>query len=217
MNPFRVTDCALIVIATGEKAQNLRELLDRLQRLDDNAIMYYHFWDGLLRPDFVDPEFLNDFASWSYHDLHDRRLAERLSVLNPGNFGSMEQLRERVIEIIEDRMDEAEFDPRTDAENPFFFMRSQIVLFDTRIKLEQPSDLSANVHQLPLGSIFYHFIDARRRTDSGRNDFTEWLWGCGEHCGELAEAISVIDPYFNSLFELREQLSEVIQSFEKGH
>ena len=32
-----------------------------------------------------------------------------------------------------------------------------------------------------------------------------------------AEAISVIDPYFNSLFELREQLSEVIQSFEKGH
>ncbi|MCJ8498997.1 DUF5752 family protein [Desulfatitalea alkaliphila] len=215
MNPFTVTDCSLIVMATGESARNLRELLDRIQRLDDYAIIYFHFWDGLLRPDFVDPEYQNDFASWAYHDLHDRRLAERLSVLNPGAFDTMEPLRERVIEIIEDRMDETGFDPRMDAENPFFFMRSQIILFDTRIALHQPVDLAQHMHQIPLGSIFYHFIDARRRTDSGRNDFTEWLWGWGDHYGPLAEEIATIDPYFKSLYELREQLADVVRTHEK--
>ncbi|MDX9786300.1 MAG: DUF5752 family protein [Desulfobacterales bacterium] len=75
-NPFMVTDCALIVIATGEKAYNLRDLLDRLQRMTNPAMMYFHFWDGLLRTDFVDPEYQNDLASWVYHGLHDRRLAD---------------------------------------------------------------------------------------------------------------------------------------------
>jgi len=216
MDPFTVADCALIVMATGEKARNLRELLDRIRRMDDPGVMYFHFWDGLLHPDFVDPEYQNDFASWVYHDLHDRRLAERLSVLNPSTFNTMDQLRERVIEIIEDRMDEAGFDPRMDADNPFFFMRSQILLFDTQIRMERPADLLTWMHQLPLGSVFYHFIDARRRTKTGRNDFTEWLWGWDDNYGVLAEEIAVIDPYFKSLYELRAQLAEAVHRHEKG-
>lgn len=215
MNPFTVTDCALIVMATGEKACNLREFLDRIQRIADHSVMYFHFWDGLLRPDFVDPEYQNDFASWAYHDLHDRRLAERLSVLNPGTFSTMELLRDRVVEIVEDRMDEAGFDPRIDAENPFFFMRSQIILFDTQHQIKDPKDLLDQMPRLPLGSIFYHFIDACRRTESGRNDFTEWLWGWGEPYGHLAEEMATIDPYFKSLYELREQLADVVKRHEK--
>ena len=216
MEPFAVADCALIVMATGENASNLRELLDRLKRIDDPGVMYFHFWDGLLRPDFVDPEYQNDFASWSYHDLHDRRLAERLSVLNPGDFGTMQRLREQVIEIIEDRMDEAGFDPRMDAENPFFFMRSQIILFGTGFRMETPADLSASIGHLPLGSIFYHFIDARRRTESGQNDFSEWLWGLGDSYASLGDEIAAIDPYFKSLYELRQQLAEAVHRHEKG-
>lgn len=215
MDPFTVTDCALIVMATGENARNLRELLDRLRRIDGYPVMYFHFWDGLLRPDFVDPEYQNDFASWAYHDLHDRRLAERLSVLNPGTFDTMEQLRDRVVMIIEDRMDEPDFDPRVDAENPFFFMRSQILLFDTRIQMHRPADLLTQVDQLPLGSVFYHFIDARRRTDSGRNDFSEWLFSWGDPYETLAKEIAKIDPYFKSLIEIREQLSVVVQRHGK--
>ncbi|MFO8085868.1 MAG: DUF5752 family protein [Desulfobacterales bacterium] len=205
--PFSVTDCALIVIATGEKAYNLRDLHDRLLRMDDQAVMFFHFWDGLLRPDFMDPEFQNDFASWAYHDLHDLRLAEKLSILNPSKFSTMRQLRERVIEIIEDRMDEDDFDPRIDAENLFFFRRSQIVIFDTRKRIETPEDLGRFISHMSLGSVFYHFIDACRRTQSGHNDFTEWLWTWDEHHRRLADAIAAMDPYFKSLMEIREKLS----------
>jgi hypothetical protein len=209
VDPFKITDCALVVIATGEKAYNLRDLHDRLQRLDDQEVMFFHFWDGLLRPDFIDPEYQNDFASWAYHDLHDRRLAERLSILNPSKFGTMRQLRKRVIEIIEDRMDERDFDPRIDAENPFFLMHSQIVIFDTGQRMETPEDLGRFIPHMPLGSVFYHFIDACRRTHSGHNDFTEWLWAWDEHHRRLGNAIAAMDPYFKSLMEIRERLSSL--------
>lgn len=213
VEPFAVTDCALIVISTGEKAQNLREMHDRLIRMDHPGIMYFHFWDGLLRPDFIDPEFQNDFASWSFHQLHDRRLAERLSVLNPSSFDTMTDLRYRLIELIEDRMDEDDFDPRIDAEQPFFFMRSQIVVFHTQIRIQTPEELPAVIPKLSLGSIFYHFIDSRRRTESGKNDFSEWLKGYGGRYSELGMQIDRIDPFFKNLLEVREQLIDVFNNF----
>jgi hypothetical protein len=209
MNPFLVTDCALIVMATGEKAVNIREMTDRIRRMDDPGIMYFHFWDCLLRPAFIDPEYQNDFASWVYHQLHDRRLAERLAILNPGVFSTMDQLRHKLIEIIEDRMDEPGFDQHIESDSPFFFMRSQIIVFDTQVRLESPETMGAYIRDMALGSVFYHFIDARRRTDSGKNDFTEWLWGWGDPYTTLAGELSEIDPYFKSLLEIREQLATV--------
>jgi hypothetical protein len=213
VEPFSVTDCALIVISTGESAHNLREMHDRLIRTDDPGIMYFHFWDGLLRPDFIDPEYPNDFASWCFRRLHDRRLAERLSLLNPGTFETMNDLRYKLIEVIEDRMDEDDFDPRIDADHPFFFMRSQIVVFHTQTRIEKPEQLPAVVPKLTPGSIFYHFIDARRRTVSGRNDFSEWLKGYSGKYNGLADRISMIDPFFKSLMEIREQLIDVFETY----
>jgi hypothetical protein len=206
-DPFAVTDCALIPIATGERAYNLRELRDRLIRAEDPGIIYYHFWGGMLRPHFVDPEYQNHFAGWAYHDLHDRRLAERLSIVNPAHFASIEGLRQQVIEVIEERMDEEDGIQRLEAEHPFFFMRSQIVVFDSRIRVNRVEELAEKIEELSLGSVFYHFIDARRRTASGEDDFTEWLKCEGNRHRKLMRAISAIDPYFNSLIELREQLA----------
>ena len=175
VEPFAVTDCALIAVATGEKAESLRELHDRLRRIEDPGVMYFHFWGGLLRPHFVDPEYQNDFASWAYHSLHDRRLAERLSVLNPSRFDRMDELRHQLIEVVEDRMDEPDFDPRIDGEAPFFFLRAQIVVFDTWIRLDHPEDMGRELRSMTPGSHFYHFIDARGRTESGRDELSECL------------------------------------------
>src|SRR6056297_938883 len=140
--PFNVIDCSLIPIATGEKAFNLREMRDRLQWLKDKEIMYYHFWDVLLRPHYVDPEYQNDFAAWAYHQLHDKRLAERLSIINPTLYRYMDDLRRKVIEVIEDRMDEEDFSFVFDVQHPFFFMRSQIIVMDTPMRVESPEELA---------------------------------------------------------------------------
>lgn len=212
MEPFALTDCALISIATGEVAQNLRELRDRLARLEDPAVTYFHFWGGLLRPNFVDPEYQNDFAGWAYHDLHERRLAERLAIINPTEFNTINDLRLKVIDVIEERMDEQDFEPHLEAENPFFFMRFQIVIFDTRQRIHTPEQLRDILPTIPLGSLFYHFIDSRRRTQSRRNDFSEWMGGWGSKYAELAAKVAGVDPYFNSLMELRDHLHAILQS-----
>ena len=214
-DPFAITDCALIAIATGEKAQNIREMHNRLMNTYDDDVIYYHFWGGLLRPHFVDPEYQNHFAGWAYHDLHDRRLAEKLSIINPANYASIEELRQEVIEVFEDRMDEDDAASRVEAEHPFFFMRSQIVIFDTRLRVATPEDLTGMIPKLSLGSLFYHFIDSRRRNASGGDDFAEWLKCWGDQYRNLAERIQTIDPYFNSLIELRENLATYFTSHLK--
>lgn len=212
VEPFAVTDCALIAIATGEKAHNLRELHDRLTRNRDAGVIYYHFWGGLLRPHFVDPEYQNHFAGWAYHDLHDRSLAEKLAIINPADFDNMDDLQNAVVEVIEARMDEDAVSQRIEAEHPFYFMRSQIVVFDTALRIVHPEDLVKIAPHLSLGSLFYHFIDARRRTPSGRDDFSEWLTPEGRRYTPLVNAISSVDPYFNSLIELRDQIADILNA-----
>jgi len=215
-DPFGLTDCALIAIATGEKAQNIREIHNSLMRTYDEGVIYYHFWGGMLRPHFIDPEYQNHFAGWAYHDLHDRRLAEKLSIINPAHFASIEDLRQEVIEVFEARMDEDDAASRVEAEHPFFFMRSQIVVFDTRLRVATPEALTDLIPDLSLGSLFYHFIDSRRRTPSGGDDFSEWLKCWGAQYQNLVEEIHTIDPYFNSLIELREDLAAIFASHLKA-
>jgi hypothetical protein len=121
----------------------------------------------------------------------------------------MQTLRQAVIEVVETRMDEDPMSPRIEAEQPFFFMRSQIVVFDTALRIDQPEALVDLTAQLTSGSLFYHFIDARRRSAIGKDDFSEWLTAKGPAYAPLVEALAVVDPYFNSLLELRDQLAAI--------
>ena len=100
IEPFKIKDCALIAIATGKRAQNLRELRELLRGIDINSI-YYHFWGGLLRPRFDNPEYHNDFAIWIANSLHNKTLAERLAVIDPVAYKSLDHLRMELIESID--------------------------------------------------------------------------------------------------------------------
>jgi hypothetical protein len=212
IDPFALKDCALIAMATGERAHNLRELRDRLEATRSGCI-YYHFWGGLLRPTFDDPEYQNDFAVWAYHGLHDRFLAERLALVDPTDFDDLEDLRRELIEIIEERLDENELVPWAAAHQQFQFVRSQIVVFDTRVRISKPEELKGLMPQLTVGSVFYHFVDARRRTANKNDDFSEWFLGFGDDYKELLEQIASLDPYFKSLTELRVQLDEIFEEY----
>ncbi len=204
---FRIKDCALAEIATGSRAQNLRELRDNLEHIDTDSI-YYHFWGALLRPRFINREFNNDFAEWARRGLRDYRLSERIAVLDPTAYPETEQLRRELIELIEERLEESEHVPWARKDEQFHFRRSKIVVFDTGIELSRPEQLVEAVPAMSLGSVFYHFIDARRREPRGQNDFQAWLGGCGEAYHGLCLQLGSIDPFFQSLPELRRQLSD---------
>jgi hypothetical protein len=205
---FAIKDCALIAIATGIRAQNLRELRDRLTSIPIGSI-YYHFWGGLMAPRLEEPEFNNDFAAWSRRDLHDHVVAERLAMIDPTAFSDMEELRQELIEVIEHRLDEAEMVPWAKTDHQFYFKRAKIVIFNTKKEITDPLKLPIILPTLSRGSIFYHFIDARRRSPKGVDDFSAWLMNFGERYAALREAIGAIDLFFTTLAEIRRKLSSL--------
>jgi len=210
---FYIKDCALVSISTGQKVYSLAELLEHLKDIHAGSI-YHHFWSRLLRPSFDHPEFHNDFAAWAYHAIHDQILAERLNLVDPLDFDTLEGLRQEIIETIEERMDESEYLPWTKAEAPFYFVRSQIVVLDTGRRIQHPWELGEGVKAMSPGSIFYHFIDARRRTPDKIDDFQCWLKPMEEY-ENLVMVLANIDPYFNTLTELKEELVFLFEKYFK--
>jgi hypothetical protein len=203
---FVVKDCAMLTIATGTRAQNLKELRDMLLTIHPGCI-YYHFWGGLLNPRFESHEYNNDFATWANRSIHDKALAERLSVIDPTAFGILDHLRQELVEVIEERLDEREALAWAQPDQQFEFIRSQVVVFKTAQQLKTPEELARCVGQLSVGSIFYHFIDARSRNDNRKDDFSNWLTQFGDAYDTAIQLLASTEPYFTSLSELRGDLA----------
>lgn len=209
--PFAVKDCALITRMAGiDSAVNLRELRERVKTCPE-ASLFHHFMETLVRPSFDDPEFRNDFAVWSARYLRDRVLAEKLGILNPYKFDSLEHLRESVVELIDDRLSELPFIPSVLKGDGFIFMQAATVVFDAGIVLESPFELTRVLPQMSYSSIYYHFIEARRRTPNRVDDFTAWCSGMGDECEKLINALKGIDFYYLTLPELKKALVKAVK------
>lgn len=213
--PFEVKDCALISRMAGlDTAINLRELRERV-RVSTIECLFHHFCETAIRPGFDDPEFQNDFAIWASRDLQDRVLAERLGVINPYHFENLENVRQFVIDIIDERLAELPDIPRVKKGNDFRFMQAVTVVFDTKLKIEKPEELIDAVKQMNASSFYYHYVEARRRTKEKTDDFTVWLKGFGKGCETLISALAGIDFYFMSLSELRQMIIQSLVEAEK--
>lgn len=206
--PFQLKDCALIAIATGRRAQTLKELRDHLQVISRSSI-YHHFWGARLETRFEQPEYNNDFAAWARHEIHDRTLAERLSAVDPTHFADLEAVRQELLDVIDERLDET--GPYLWTPRPFEFLRAQIVAFTSKRACQSAEELADVMPQVSLGTIFYHFIDARRRREDGLDDFRGWLAGFGRRYETLWENLANVDPYFSTLSELRLELGKVFR------
>ena len=209
-DPFLIKDCALIAVATGKKAQNLRELRDYSGEISLDSI-YYHFWGGLLRPKFDDPEYHNDFAIWARHSLHDKILAERLAVIDPNEFGSLEELRQELVEILDERIYEEEYPLWARSDDQFEFIRSQIVIFNTHHIVSEPIEFVDALPKMSLGSIFFHFIDALRRNPDSIDDLRVWLGRFEKKYQNVIHKLASIDPYFLTLNQLRTKVANILE------
>ena len=212
IEPFAVKDCALIALATGRRAQNLRELREHVAGVDE-ASLYYHFWGGRLRPRFDDPEFNNDFAAWSRHALHDWTLAERLPGLDPTEVDGLEGLRQEVLEVLDERLDELEHFPWARHDHLFHFLTSQIVVCDPRVRLAGPSELAPALRDMTVGTVFYHVIDARRRHPGRADDFSMWLAAWENEYEDLRRRLADVDPVFSTLAEGRDDPAALFQDY----
>jgi uncharacterized protein DUF5752 len=213
--PFTVRDCALITRMAGvDTAINLRELRERLLGCPVECL-FHHFCETVIRPTFDDPEFRNDFAVWAARDLQDRVLAERLGIINPYDYTDLEELRHLIVEIIDDRLSEMPYIPWVRMGNDFRFMRAVTVVFDTGLQLDSPGDFVSALSEISLGSIYYHYVEARRRTEDHTDDFTAWLTEFGETAEGLIASLAGNDFYFSSLKDLRAQLVAATAPFRR--
>lgn len=204
--PFRIRDCALITLATGRSAQNLRELRDRMREAPGSSI-YHHFHESVLRPSFDDPEYRNDFALWARRGLRDIALSERLAAIDPLDFSDTESLREALLEVVDDRLSELTYVPWVPAGEEFHFLRSQVVVLDTGLRANAPADLATLIPSLPTGSVFFHFIEARRRVPEGVDDFSAWLVDWGPGFDRVRQRLAAIDYYAWSLARIRDRIA----------
>jgi len=211
--PFELMDCALITLATGKRAMNLRELRDRIYEVEEHSL-YYHFYENLLRPSFDDPEYRNDFALWAKHALNDARLAEKLGILDPLSCCSMDEVRQMIVDVIEDHLYEREYVPWAKQDQEFHFLTSRVVVFDTGRRFHTVKELADAMPGMSTGSVFYHFIEARRRAPINEDDFTAWLMEWGESTLQLRNRLAGVDYYFWTLTELRDRIADVLAKHE---
>jgi len=211
-SPFALMDCAMITLAAGKRAMNLRELRDRIAEIEESSL-YYHFYENMLRPSFDDPEYRNDFALWARRALHDSRLAEKLGILDPLSCCNMDELRQQLLEVIEDHLAEREYVPWAKPDQEFHFLTSRVVVFDTGHRFSRVEELARFIPQMSTGSIFYHFIEARRREPLNEDDFSAWLLQWKDETEKLREQLDRVDYYFWTLQDLREQLARAFAGY----
>ena len=153
---------------------------------------------------------------WSKLYLGDRVLAERLGILDPYEFSSLGELRAATLEVIDERLGESTMIPWARPGDELYFMEATTVVFDTGIRISHPRELAAAIGAMTGGSVYFHFLEARRRPPFGKDDFTAWLLEIddGEKNRPYIEALARIDFYFHTLIHLRRELAKVLSALE---
>lgn len=205
---FGLFDCGLVRWASGRVCSNLRELLDAV-RTAPAPVLEHHMMRCALEDYFELNEFPNDFARWSWSALGDHVLGESLSLTDPYRFPTIEDLRSALVNVIEDRLWGLDRVPWCRPGLELHLVHSRMVTYDTGERITTPASLAEAMARFPLGGLFYHVHEARRRTGGRTDDFSQWLEDL-EAAPSLVHRIRSVDFYFLNLRQLRQELFSIL-------
>ena len=206
--PFALFDCGLVRCASGRVCSNLRELLEAVRTVPE-AVLEHHMMRCALEDYFELNEFPNDLARWSWFALGDQALGESLSLVDPYRYSEIAELRSALVNLVEDRLWGLDRVPWCRPGLELHLVHSRLVAYDTGERIPSPAALAEAMERMPLGSLFYHVHEARRRTAGRSDDFSQWLENFGAAPGLVAR-IRAIDFYFLNLSQLRQELCQVL-------
>jgi hypothetical protein len=152
-------------------------------------------------------------VSWADSGLGDLELAEELSAINPVKSQNLEELRSILEDILEARLEAGDFISWKKADREFYFIACKKFMFDTGRQTESLEDFPVAVKTSSRQSFFHHFMDGRRRSPEGKDDFSLWLEQFGESTEDVRARLSRVDSYLFSLGELKGQ---IVTLLEKG-
>jgi uncharacterized protein DUF5752 len=209
-SPFIFMSAAHLLRIGRERANNLGELLEALRVVPDDSI-FQHTFRTLQEHHFIREGFSNDFAHWAFAACNEVSLAERLASLDVREFTSLPSLRERIIKIVEDYVQQNPRSRERTALEPFYFCASDTIVLPTELSANNLEDFIDTIEKVSLHSVHYHFIEARLRLKLTSNDFSVWLERELE-LPALAERLNRIDIYTSTLQDVRRQIVRTLRS-----
>jgi len=204
---FRFNACSEIQEILGKQAEDERALAELLEEVPLDSV-YFHTHSYFLRHRFIERIYPNDFAEWVGEQVRDHVLAERLSVVDPFDFKSLEALREELISILDDHLSGLASVPRAGFGTPFYFNRSRILEVPTGVETRTLREFRDAISAVDASSIYFHVFEAHLRLEREENDFSAWIRS-GLNMPDMADRIKSLNPYLGSLERLRSGLLKV--------
>ena len=205
--PFAFVACHELREFVGLRAENERRLADLIEEVPLDSI-YYHTHAFFLRHKFVAGAYPNDFATWSAIQVRDRVLGERLAMVDPREFATLQALREELVSVIDDHLRDLQIVPGVIYGEAFDFIQSRIVEIPTGTQVRTLQEFRDALLEVDVSAIYFHLVEARLRLGRGQNDFAAWL-DRGLGLPELAARVRAVDPYAGSLEQTRARLIQL--------
>ncbi|SPF50674.1 conserved hypothetical protein [Syntrophobacter sp. SbD1] len=211
-NPFWFHECIVMTMPTGKKAANLRELLQTLREVDE-SVLSYHLWQSRVAIAPPDVEYLNDFVAWAANSLQDSRLAEKLSVIDPFGFENLQEVRDNLVDTLDEYLWDLPSVPWARPGFEFHFCEASVVVLRSQISARTLSEFCQALTQVSRNSIYYHFMDARWRLRSMKtDDFSNWIVSSYD-LPDLVSALQGIDVWFYTLEEVRDAILNLVSQY----
>lgn len=203
-DPFEFRSLLNLTLLTGLRARDLAELVQHMRTVP-GAVIYHHTHHFLVQHQFLSPEPPNDFAYWVSNILLEERLGEELAAVDLLRFPTLRDLRNALIQVIQDFLDRSSNLRTAPPGEEFHFMESVSYVMPTSVRAINLAEFRDGLARVSLSSIAYHMFDARLRLERADNDFSRWLENSlGE--AQLAEAFRKVDPYTYTWDGLRRRL-----------
>jgi len=214
-HPFVFTGCVELRESLDTQALDERELRDRLEEVPAGSI-FYHTHGYFLRHRPLTTAWGNDFARWAAVEVRDLALAERLAVVDPFEFRSLEELREELVTILHDHLRRLTTVPRAELGGIFYFQQSHIVQVELGSPARTLAEFREGLATVDASAIYFHMVEARARLGRRSGDFAEWL-RTSLGLPALAERVERIDTYMTSLERVRARLLSLVDdALENG-
>ena len=207
--PFRFAGCIELRQTLDVHALDERELMNRISEVPAGSI-FFHTFGYFLRHRPFTTAYGNDFARWAAVEIGDHALSERLAVVDPFAFSTLEELREYLATILQDHLRGREAVGRVEFDRAFHFQLSHVVEVQLGVAAETLVEFRAGLATVDESAIYLHTVETRAR-ERRSESFAEWLRDALE-LPALAERFERADPYLTSLERVRGRLLGLVDA-----
>ncbi|MCJ7594938.1 MAG: DUF5752 family protein [Desulfobacterales bacterium] len=200
---------------TGRKADTLKALLHLIKTCSGSSI-FYHTFSAFLKLREAQVPYNSDFAIWVYRSLNEIALAERMMAIDFSEYSTVEDLRNRLIKIMEEYEKQRPTAFQKMGDEPFYLYDVQRFVYLTDKFAYDLKSFREILPTISVYSLYYHFIESRLETKLRNDDFSTWIEeDLGLH--DLATRIRRIDINVYNLEGLRSRIMSLIDEHLADH